>query len=184
MIVFPGCEFIINTAAERVAVTMRFVGTMVVCLCGIAIPAAAEEELTPEQAEFFEEKIRPVLVEQCRECHAADSKTLRGGLRVDSRDLIRAGGDSGPAIVPGNVAESLLIEAIRYDSFEMPPDGKLSDEIIADFVKWVEMGAPDPRDEAAAVMAETEIDFDAAREFWSFRGPDDAKVVGATTVTA
>ena len=130
--------------------------------------AAVAEELDPAQVKFFEDRIRPVLVQHCYECHAADAKQLRGGLRVDARDLIRTGGDSGPAVVPGDVAGSLLIEALRYESYEMPPKGKLPDDVIADFVKWVEMGAPDPRDEAGEV-ATAGIDIEAGREFWSFR---------------
>ena len=130
--------------------------------------AASAEELDPAQVKFFEDRIRPVLVQHCYECHAGDSKQLRGGLRVDARDLIRTGGDSGPAVVPGDVAGSLLIEALRYESYEMPPVGKLPDAVIADFVKWVEMGAPDPRDEVGEV-ATAGIDIEAGREFWSFR---------------
>ena len=172
MIVIPKWEYGSNAITGRVVVVMRLLGTIVISLCSIVAPTRAADDLTAEQIEFFEDQIRPVLVEHCYECHAAESKTLRGGLRVDSRDLIRAGGDSGPAIVPGNVDESLLIEAIRYESYEMPPEGVLSEAIIADFVKWVEMGAPDPRDESAAVMEDEEIDFEIAREFWSFRQPE------------
>src|SRR5690606_38990052 len=78
-----------------------------------------------QQVEFFETKIRPVLVEHCYECHSADAKSVRGGLLLDSREGTRAGGDSGPAVVPGEPDASLLLEALRYESFEMPPSGKL-----------------------------------------------------------
>lgn len=94
----------------------------------------------------FEKKIRPLLVTQCYECHAADAKEIKGGLAVDTRAGLRKGGDSGPAVVPGDVKASLLIAAIRHeDGLEMPPKQKLSDEQIADFVKWIEAGAIDPR---------------------------------------
>ncbi len=139
-----------------------------ICFC-IGTQVAAADGLDPAQVEFFEERIRPVLVEHCYECHAGASKQLRGGLRVDARDLIRAGGDSGPAVVPGDVAASLLIEALRYESYEMPPEGKLPDDVIADFVKWVEMGAPDPREAVGAVGPAGGIDIESGREFWSFR---------------
>ena len=83
----------------------------------------------------------------CAKCHASTSEKVKGGLLVDSREGLRKGGDTGPAVVPGNLDESLLITAIRYndESLQMPPKTKLSDEVIADFEKWVKMGAPDPR---------------------------------------
>ena len=79
------------------------------------------------------------------------------------------GGESGPAVVPGELDNSLLIKAIRHDSFNMPPDTKLPDDVIANFEKWVEMGAADPRDGPATRLAKTEIDIEAGRGFWSFQ---------------
>ena len=104
--------------------------------------------------DFFEAKIRPMLVTYCYECHsagAAGKNKLRGALLLDSRDGCYTGGESGPAVVPGKPEESLLISALKHDGFEMPPSGKLPDEIIAHFTKWIEMGAPDPRDETATL---------------------------------
>ena len=101
--------------------------------------------------EFFEKRIRPVLIRHCYECHSAASSELKGELRLDSRDLTHKGGKSGPAIVPGNTEKSLLLGAIRHESFEMPPGNKLPDKVIADFVKWIEIGAPDPRDRPPSV---------------------------------
>lgn len=99
---------------------------------------------------FFEQKIRPVLVEQCYACHSAEAKKLKGNLYLDSRAGWQKGGDSGePAIQPGNPEASLLIRTLRHEEegLEMPPKKpKLSDAVIADFVAWVQMGAPDPRD--------------------------------------
>ncbi|MGH7200222.1 MAG: PSD1 and planctomycete cytochrome C domain-containing protein [Planctomycetaceae bacterium] len=111
----------------------------------IAGPIRAE---TPDAGgvEFFEKKIRPVLVKHCYECHSAGAKKVQGGLLLDTRDAIRAGGESGPAVVPEVPKDSLLLEAIRYESFEMPPTGRLPAEIVADFERWIAMGAPDPRD--------------------------------------
>lgn len=106
------------------------------------IAGAAE----PSKTEFFETRIRPVLVRLCYECHSHATKEPKGELLLDSRDGIRKGGETGPSVVPSKVAESLLIEAIRHDSLKMPPKEKLPDVVIADFVKWIEMGAPDPRD--------------------------------------
>lgn len=128
-----------------------------------------------ENLEFFEKKIRPILVEKCYACHAAGSKSLKGGLRVDSRDALLRGGDSGPALVPGNAGESLLIKAIEHapDFYEMPPDGKLPAAVIADFRKWVELGAPDPRLEIEAPAPRNSgrksPSVEEGKQFWSFQ---------------
>jgi len=139
-----------------------------------AAPLLAAEESNDQAAiEFFEKKIRPVLVEQCYKCHSATAEELKGGLRLDSREGIRQGGESGHAIVPGDLESSLLIEAIRYEGFEMPPERKLPDQVIADFEAWVRMGAPDPREGAAATVEspKSKIDLAAAKQFWSFVPP-------------
>ncbi len=136
----------------------------------------AAAALTAEQLQFFETHIRPVLVDNCYECHsreAATAGTLKGGLQLDTREGLRAGGDSGPVLVPGSVEESVIISALKYESFEMPPAGKLGDDVIADFVKWIEMGAPDPREGSVAEVSEG-IDIDAGRAFWSFQPLNDA----------
>jgi hypothetical protein len=130
--------------------------------------------ITAEQEQFFEAKIRPVLVMQCGKCHSSTAEKLRAGLRLDSREGLRVGGDSGPAIVPGQPDESLLLRAIRYrdDELHMPPKGKLPDEVIANFEAWIQMGAPDPRREpASASGARPAIDPAKARQFWSFQPP-------------
>ncbi len=122
------------------------------------------------QLEFFETKIRPVLVEHCYECHSSESKTLQGGLALDSAQGLLQGGDSGPALVPGKIDESLIIQAIRYESNQMPPRGKLPESTIADLVQWVDRGAIDPR-VGTPTSAKKAIDFDQARSFWSFVPP-------------
>ena len=134
---------------------------------------AVDAAITPEQVEFFEAKIRPVLATQCGKCHASTSEKLRGGLRLDSRETLRLGGDSGPAIVPGNPDLSLLIRAIRYrdDELRMPPKAKLPDAVVADFEAWIKMGAPDPRTGPTGVATRSSIDLAKARDFWSFRPP-------------
>ncbi len=127
---------------------------------------------------FFEQKIRPVLVEHCYECHSAKSEKLKGGLQLDSQAGWQAGGDSGQAvIVPGKVDESLLMQYLRYaDGLEMPPSGKLPDSVLADFEQWIASGAADPR---------TNVQFEAQRgdkTWWSLQplrkhpapGPADA----------
>ncbi len=97
---------------------------------------------------FFESKIRPVLVERCQECHSGSLAKPKGHLRLDTREGIRKGGTSGPAVVPGDIEASILFQAITAaDGYEpMPPKGKLPAAVIADFRRWIEMGAPDPRD--------------------------------------
>jgi mono/diheme cytochrome c family protein len=121
--------------------------------------------------EFFESKIRPVLAESCYSCHSAKSEKLKGGLKLDTRDAVLKGGDSGPALIAGKPDQSLLIKAIRYSdpNLEMPPKGKkLSAEQIADFEKWVAMGAPDPRTNSVTTN-QFAIDWVKAREHWAFK---------------
>ena len=140
----------------------------VLALCpSWAIGDEPKPPATAEEIEFFETRIRPVLVEHCDQCHSGTAKNIQGGLRLDSKAAAQTGGDSGPAVVPGNVGESLLINALKYDGFEMPPKGKLPESVIEDFTRWIEMGAPDPRVETEVV--ETTIDFDEAVRFWSFQ---------------
>jgi cytochrome c553 len=114
-------------------------------LLGLRSPIAAEEAaFTPAQIEYFEKQVRPLLVEHCQKCHGAEKQ--KGELRLDSREALLKGGETGPGIVAGKPAESELIKALKYDpdGYQMPPDGKLPDETVAVFVKWVEMGAPWP----------------------------------------
>ncbi|MEO2015370.1 MAG: DUF1553 domain-containing protein [Fuerstiella sp.] len=118
--------------------------------------------------EFFEAKIRPVLVEHCYKCHATDAKNVRGGLLLDSKAAALDGGESGAAVVPGAPDESLLLLAMKHESYEMPPDRKLPDAIIADFEEWIRDGAVDPR-VGGKTMQRTSIDLKAGRNFWSFR---------------
>src|SRR5437899_2454828 len=131
---------------------------------------AAEGPATPEQIAFFEKSIRPVLVKECYSCHATTAEKIRGGLTLDTRDGIRKGGDTGPAVVPGDVKKSLLIQALRQvqDDLKMPPKKKLADDVIADFEKWIALGAPDSREGPAAVT-KYEIDIEKGRKFWSFQ---------------
>jgi hypothetical protein len=129
--------------------------------------------LTAEHSEFFERKIRPLLVDNCYECHRAGAKKIGGGLLLDSRAGIIKGGDTGPAITPGDPEASLLIHAVRQTDAQltMPPKSRLSPAEIADLEAWVRMGAPDPRtaDTVAVVKAREAIDWNKAREWWSFR---------------
>jgi len=127
------------------------------------------EKISPDQLAFFEKKIRPVLVAKCYQCHSAEAEKVKGGLLLDTREGLRAGGSSGHAIEPGNLSGSLLIAALRSDKKDqmMPPKERLSPEVIADFEKWVLMGAPDPRDSKAKVT--TKPTLAEGKNFWSFQ---------------
>jgi hypothetical protein len=135
-----------------------------------AAPKPLEQHPTKEGADFFEKQIRPILVRNCYECHSGDPKQAKGNFVLDTREGLRKGGKSGAVIEPGHPDHSLLIEAVRYESLEMPPKEKLSDEVIDKLVRWVEMGAPDPR-RGKAVKARGKIDFVEARKFWAFQRP-------------
>ncbi|HUQ68386.1 MAG TPA: PSD1 and planctomycete cytochrome C domain-containing protein [Planctomycetaceae bacterium] len=138
----------------------------------VAPALVAAQAPDPQGLEFFEQKIRPVLVQQCYSCHSEEaraSRKLQAHLLLDSQPAMLAGGETGPALVRGKSAESLLIKALKFDGLEMPPSGKLPDDVIADFAKWIDMGAPDPRQESTAVQPKREIDLDEGRQFWSFR---------------
>lgn len=102
------------------------------------------EPATAQHLAFFETDIRPILAEHCYSCHSVNATKLQAGLKVDSRAALIQGGDSGTSLVPGDVDESLLVEAVRYESYEMPPAGKLSDAQIQAIEKWVSIGAPWP----------------------------------------
>jgi hypothetical protein len=143
-----------------------------VALSLLAASCAFAADPTPEQLEFFEKKIRPVLAEQCYVCHSADTMAA-GDLLLDTREAIRKGGSRGTAVAPGSPESSVLLKAISYADLDlkMPPTGKLTDEQIADFRLWIEMGAPDPRESAAAPppAAIRSYDFEKERRFWSFQ---------------
>lgn len=113
-----------------------------VTLGDLAVEVRAAETASPQQIEFFEQHVRPVLVEHCQRCHGA--KTQESGLRLDLREAMLQGGDSGPAVVPGKPDDSLLLEAVRHESLQMPPDERLTDEQVAALERWVRMGAPWP----------------------------------------
>ena len=104
---------------------------------------------------FFESNIRPILIDRCYECHSSQAKKLRGGLRLDTREGARTGGDAGPAVVPGKLDESLLFQAITAAKGvePMPPKGRLPAKVVADFGQWIKMGAPDPRDATSSAAS-------------------------------
>ncbi len=131
---------------------------------------AASPEPSSEAIAFFESKVRPIFVEHCHGCHAGDKH--KGELRLDTHASLQQGGESGAAIVAGKPDESLLIEAIRYESLEMPPSGKLPDDKIAILTEWVKIGAPFPADPAGtgpALRVKRHEITDEDRSYWAFQ---------------
>ena len=145
-------------------------------LMAAPVPAEAAEPPTAAQLEFFESRIRPVLVDQCYECHNS-AKKAEGGLAVDQRASLLKGGDGGAVIVPGKPAESRLLAILRHevDGLKMPQEqAKLDKSVIADFEKWIAMGAPDPRDKPPSanelVQATSwEAVLQKRKKWWSFQ---------------
>ena len=126
---------------------------------------------------FFESQVLPLLQQRCYECHSHEKK-IKGGLALDLKLGWQTGGDHGPAIVPGDLTKSHVIEAVRYTNpdMEMPPKGKLAASEIEVLEKWVAMGAPDSRVSQAAAKKTRVIDFEAEKKFWAFQPVRDARV--------
>lgn len=146
------------------------VAASVIVICAMVSDGIAAEP-NAKGIEFFEKKIRPVLVAQCYKCHANGAKNVRADLLLDSREGLLQGGESGEAVVPGKPGAGTLLSALRHEDFEMPPKKKLPASVIADFEKWIKMGAPDPRTSKTPVIARKTIDFGEARKFWAFQPP-------------
>ena len=138
--------------------------------------SASAESLPPDQLEFFEARIRPVLVEQCYRCHNSSGRA-EGGLAVDQRVALLQGGDGGVIVIPGQPAASRLLAILRHqiDGLKMPQQaGKLDQKVVADFERWIAMGAPDPRDHAptAGELANAtswDAIFQKRQQWWSFQ---------------
>jgi hypothetical protein len=138
----------VSDSATRQILIIVFIG--LAAATGLTNDASAKDEpVSTEDRTFFENRIRPVLVKHCYECHSADSEEVGGKLLLDTREGLRTGGESGPAVVAGKPDESRIIQALRYDGIEMPPEQPLPEAVINDFVKWVKRGAPDPRSPVA-----------------------------------
>ncbi len=157
---------------NRVAIWVIALASGLAISMHAACSALIAQELSPADVQFFEAKIRPVLVEHCLECHGPTMQ--EAGLRLDSAEGWRQGGDSGPAIVPGEPEQSRLYQAVRYDDpeLQMPPDGKLPDGVIEAIRDWIRRGAPDPR---VAARSETSQPRNSASsstdQHWAYRLP-------------
>src|SRR5882672_2605084 len=136
--------------------SFKFLGFGASLVLGASCLELLAADLTPAETQFFENKIRPILSDKCYKCHGTQAEKVRGSLLLDSKEGVLKGGETGPAIVPGDPDKSLLIKAVRYTDpdLQMPPKGnKLGDEQISDLVTWVKVGAPDPRTATAAQLA-------------------------------
>jgi len=120
---------------------MRLFASLTLLLIAV-VGATDSAEPTKPQLEFFEKTIRPLLKENCHRCHGAEKQ--KSGLRLDTKDGFLAGGESGPAFNADKPEESLLLDAVRYGRFQMPPDRKLADEEIQSFEQWLKAGAAWP----------------------------------------
>jgi hypothetical protein len=135
--------------------------------------AGQAQETAPAPLEFFEKRVRPVLVERCYPCHSVQSRKQKGGLSLDTREGLLRGGDSGPAIAPGDPEQSLLVKAIRYgdENLRMPPPkekSRLSAGQVADIESWIRAGAAHARPAAKPEDSAWE-----ARKKWLFEPPAD-----------
>ena len=144
---------------ERYRLVSRLVA--IACLASVLLTQATAEEKSQSFSEsdltFFESKIRPLLIQRCGQCHSEEADPIEAGLRLDSRQAMLTGGETGPAIVPGEPQESLLIESVHYGgTYEMPPDSKLPEDEIKLLEKWVAMGAPWPPEAKDVAQANTD----------------------------
>ena len=153
----------------------RFLTIGLLSIASSVLSHANEPAFDSQQLEFFETKVRPLLADHCYECHSVDAERIEASLLLDSREAHLKGGDSGEVLVPGDADGSLLIEAVRYESYEMPPKGKLPRSDIEVLVKWINMGAPWPK-EATPTKAGAIEEFDLQKrksEHWVWKPVED-----------
>ncbi len=164
---------------------MRRLVLLLLCLTFLGSTLQAAEPsapaITPADRDFFEKKVRPLLVAECQKCHSTQAKKQRGGLLLDSRSALLKGGDSGPAVIAGQPDKSLLIRAVHYRDvrLQMPPTGKLASHQLAVLEEWVRRGVPFPESGPAVAARQGIIDLEKGRQFWSFQPP---KTVSLPTV--
>lgn len=151
---------------------LRAIQLLLIALVLIGSLGAQESPLTDfttEQLTFFESEVRPLLARRCYECHSQDQK-IEAGLRLDSRVAMLAGGDSGPAIAPSDPTSSLLIDAVHYRTFQMPPSEKLPAAEIATLERWIALGAPWPAETPSPLADRESFEVTQAdRDWWAYR---------------
>ena len=161
-----------STPSFRYLLAVTLLGsTFVLATTLVGQDTPEEPAFTPEQLEAFETNIRPLLVRHCYECHSSDSKVVKGGLLLDSRKALLKGGDSGASIIPGKPDESLLISSVKYQSYEMPPAGKLTEKEVELLSQWIANGAPWPASDAPLANTGGEgVNWqNAKQDHWAFR---------------
>jgi len=146
---------------------MKFRIFAMISLLTLPAVAIADGTIDAAQLKFFESKVRPLLASKCVQCHGAEKQ--KGELRLDSIAAMLKGGESGPAVVPAKPEESLLIEAINYESFEMPPENQLSEGSIATLTRWVKMGAPWPEAKTNFIRSSEKTFTDEDRSWWAIQ---------------
>lgn len=148
--------------------TFTWLQVLAASCCLAQESAPGEPAWTTEQVGYFESKVRPLFIEYCQSCHGTDQ--TKGGLQLLSRDHLLAGGDSGAAIVPGDPTASLLIEAVKYESLQMPPDQKLTIQQVEVLENWVKMGAPWPGGHSPTKPLRSDAEISVAdRNYWAFQ---------------
>ncbi len=133
-----------------------------------SVSARAQAPLKPAEEAFFEQHIRPALVQYCYDCHSEETGKTRGGLLLDTREGMHLGGDNGNILAGDDYQKTLFWEAINWLDLEMPPKQKMPTEVIQHFQQWLEMGAPDPRSREQ-VLVESSVDLEAGRKHWAFQ---------------
>src|SRR4030095_15388979 len=164
--------------AEERSVSMSASRSSCLVFC-VALNSAAIAAEDAASVEFFESKIRPVLAKYCYECHSIETGKSKGGLMLDTREGIRAGGDTGPAVVPGNPAKSLLLTAIKRSDPDLemrPKKAKQGKAFIADMEVWIKAGAVDPRETVPKTASRPPVDVESGRKFWSYQKPGEPKL--------
>lgn len=146
--------------------TRAAITTAILTCANLILQAGA---LADERSVFFESKIRPVLVQHCYSCHSAEADSVGGKLLLDTLDGIQSGGESGTAVVAGDPDSSLILQAIRYDGIEMPPDGPLPEPIQRDFEKWIRDGAYDPRHVNTSPTTAPTDEKPSTTDHWAFQ---------------
>ncbi|MGY8644084.1 MAG: c-type cytochrome domain-containing protein, partial [Verrucomicrobiales bacterium] len=145
---------------------------LVFAISWLGVYLVANAEITAQQRKFFENKIRPVLAKECYKCHAAGAKKIGGKLLLDTTAGLKKGGESGSPLVAGKPDDSLIVHALKWlDDLEMPPDDPLPKNVVADFEKWILMGAPVPADKKKATAKAPAVEPRKYKpgELWSFQ---------------
>ncbi len=155
---------------------MHFRLALIVCAATLLAPLVANPLIAADKTrddaalDFFEKKVRPLLAENCYNCHSANTNS-RGGLRVDDRVGLTEGGNRGPAVVPGDPEKSLMIQAVRQTGkLKMPPEKKLTDEQVEILVQWIRAGVAWPKIELPTADASLKRDYESLRkEHWAWQ---------------